>query len=70
MIYLFNEGSPGSIESNAGSTDILISWMYILTTGGSPQYSDVAAVALMISGIVTVVSVVSFKKTNVFDMEN
>lgn len=70
MIYLFNEGGPGSIGNNAGSTDILISWIYKLTTGGSPQYSVAAAVTLMISGIVIVVSMVSFKKTNAFEMED
>lgn len=70
MIYLFNEGGPGSIGNNAGSTDILISWIYKLTTGGSPQYSVAAAVTLLISGIVIVVSMISFKKTNAFEMED
>lgn len=70
MIYLFNQGGPGSIGNNAGSTDILISWIYKLTTGGSPQYSVAAAVTLMISGIVIVVSMISFKKTTAFEMED
>lgn len=35
MIYLFNEGGPGSVGGGAGSTDILISWIYKLTTGTS-----------------------------------
>ena len=28
MIYLFNNGGPGSVGGGAGSTDILISWIY------------------------------------------
>ncbi len=32
MIYLFNNGGPGSVGGGAGSTDILISWIYKLTT--------------------------------------
>ncbi len=39
IIYLFNNGGPSSVGGGAGSTDILISWIYKLTTGTSPQYS-------------------------------
>ena len=39
-MYLFNAGGPGSVGGGAGSTDILISWIYRLTTGTSPQYSN------------------------------
>ena len=28
IMYLFNDGGPGSVGGNAGSTDILISWIY------------------------------------------
>lgn len=69
MIYLFNMGGPGSVGGGAGSTDILISWIYKLTTGTSPQYSVAAAVTLMISAIVITVSLFVFKRTKAFDME-
>ncbi len=69
MIYLFNEGGPGSVGAGAGSTDILISWIYKLTTGSSPQYSVAAAVTLLISIIVISVSMIVFKRTKAFDME-
>lgn len=69
MIYLFNMGGPGSVGGGAGSTDILISWIYKLTTGTSPQYSVAAAVTLMISAIVISVSLIVFKRTKAFDME-
>ncbi|MBT1022824.1 ABC transporter permease subunit, partial [Enterococcus faecium] len=49
MIYLFNNGGPGSVGGGAGSTDILISWIYKLTTGTSPQYSMASAITLIIS---------------------
>ncbi|MGX7196952.1 ABC transporter permease subunit [Enterococcus olivae] len=70
MIYLFNEGGPGSLGNNAGNSDILISWIYKLTTGGSPQYSVAAAVTLMISAIVIGISMFVFKRTNAFNMED
>ena len=69
MIYLFNNGGPGSVGGGAGSTDILISWIYKLTTGNAPQYSIAAAVTLIISFIVISISLIVFKKTNAFDME-
>lgn len=70
MIYLFNNGGPGSVGGGAGSTDILISWIYKLTTGNSPQYSVAAAVTLIISFIVISVSLIVFKKTNAFKLED
>ncbi|EUJ32031.1 maltose/maltodextrin ABC transporter permease [Listeria floridensis FSL S10-1187] len=69
IIYLFNEGGPGSVGGGAGSTDILISWIYKLTTGTSPQYALAAAVTLVISMIVIAVSMIAFKKTNAFGNE-
>lgn len=69
VIYLFNEGGPGNIGWSAGSTDILISWIYSLTTGQSPQYALGAAVTLIISFIVIGISLFTFKKTNAFGNE-
>lgn len=70
MIYLFNNGGPGSVGGGAGSTDILISWIYKLTTGTSPQYSMASAVTLIISIIVISISLLVFKKTNAFNLED
>ncbi|MBO3636219.1 maltodextrin ABC transporter permease MdxF [Bacillus subtilis] len=69
IIYLFNEGGPGSAGAGDGSTDILISWIYKLTTGTSPQYSVAAAVTLLISFIVIGISLIAFKKSNAFGNE-
>ncbi|WP_338443276.1 maltodextrin ABC transporter permease MdxF [Bacillus spizizenii] len=69
IIYLFNEGGPGSAGAGAGSTDILISWIYKLTTGTSPQYSVAAAVTLLTSFIVIGISLIAFKKSNAFGNE-
>ena len=68
MIYLFNQGGPGDVGANAGGTDILISWIYKLTTGTSPQYSLAAAVTLIISVLVIGISLIVFKKTHAFEM--
>lgn len=68
IIYLFNNGGPGSVGGGAGATDILISWIYKLTTQTSPQFSMASAVTLVISLIVISVSLISFKRFNAFDM--
>ena len=70
MIYLFNEGGPGSVGNNAGSTDILISWVYKLTTGQSPQYNVSSAITLIISAVVIVISLIIFSRSNAFQMED
>ncbi len=69
MIYLFNNGGPGSVGGGAGATDILISWIYKLTTGTSPQFSFAAALTLIISVVVISVSLIVFKRTKAFEME-
>lgn len=68
MIYLFNEGGPGSVGNGAGTTDILISWIYKLTTGGAPQYNIASALTIFISILVIGISLVIFKRTKAFDM--
>ncbi|GGE23334.1 sugar ABC transporter permease [Streptococcus himalayensis] len=70
IMYLFNGGGPGSVGGGAGSTDILISWIYRLTTGTAPQYSMAAAVTLIISLIVISISMIAFKKLHAFEMED
>lgn len=70
MMYLFNEGGPGSVGNNAGTTDILISWVYKLTTGQSPQYNVSAAITLIISVIVIVISLIIFNRSGSFEMED
>ncbi|MBG9982396.1 sugar ABC transporter permease [Aerococcaceae bacterium DSM 111020] len=69
MIYLFNDGGPGSVGGGAGATDILISWIFKLTNGQSPQYSLAAALTLIISLIVIGISMIVFKRTGSFNME-
>lgn len=68
-IYLFHGGGPGSIGNGAGSTDILISWVYKITTGGSPQYSVAAAILLLISTVVVGVSILIFRRAQSLQME-
>jgi arabinogalactan oligomer/maltooligosaccharide transport system permease protein len=69
IIYLFNMGGPGDVGGGAGTTDILISWIYKLTTGTAPQFALASAVTIVISIIVIAISLIAFKKTNAFGKE-
>ena len=70
IMYLFNGGGPGSVGGGAGSTDILISWIYRLTTGTAPQYIYGSCRYLDYSIIVISISMIAFKKLHAFDMED
>ncbi len=48
IIYLFNNGGPAVAGSNAGGTDILVSWIYKLTMSSS-QYAIAATITILLS---------------------
>ena len=68
-IYLFNGGGPGTVGNGAGTTDILISWVYKMSSNTTPQYSLVAAILLIITVIVVSMSLLVFWRTKALDME-
>ncbi len=70
MIYLFNGGGPGSIGAGAGSTDILMSWVFKIMTGSTPDYGLAAAVSLIMSVFTVAVSLTVFLKSNAFNNED
>ena len=65
IIYLFNGGGPAVPGSNAGGTDILVSWIYKLTMQ-SNQYSLAAALTILLSIFVIAIALWQFRRTNSF----
>ncbi|WP_078550822.1 sugar ABC transporter permease [Litchfieldia alkalitelluris] len=65
IIYLFNGGGPAVPGSNAGGTDILVSWIYKLTMQSS-QYSLAAALTILLSIFVIAIALWQFRRTNSF----
>lgn len=65
IIYLLTEGRPPVPGSDAGRTDILISYVYKIAFagGGGVDYGFAAAVSLVIFLIVATISAVSFRAT-------
>ncbi|CAM3778329.1 Maltose transport system permease protein MalF [Vibrio aerogenes CECT 7868] len=68
IIYLFNNGEPAVIGSNAGGTDILVSWIYKLTMSSS-QYSIASAITLLLSVFVVGIALWQFRMTKSFKEE-
>ncbi|CCO46101.1 putative arabinogalactan oligomer transport system permease protein ganP [Vibrio nigripulchritudo SOn1] len=68
IIYLFNNGGPAVISSNAGGTDILVSWIYKLTMVSS-QYGIASAITLLLSIFVVGIALWQFRMTKSFKEE-
>ena len=69
IIYLFNNGGPAVMGSNAGGTDILVSWIYKLTMSSS-QYAIASAITLILSIFVVGIALWQFRMTNSFKENN
>lgn len=68
VIFLFNGGGPAVSGSTAGSSDILISWIYSLTLE-SAQYAKAAAITMILSLVVISIAVWQFRRTKSFQEE-
>lgn len=70
LIYLFTIGGPVNVEySYAGSTDILISWIYKLTLDQN-QYNMASVVSIIIFVFIAIFSVYNFRRTKAFKEED
>ena len=69
LIFLLTEGRPPVQGSDAGRTDILISYVYKIAfqSGGGADYGFAAAVSLIIFLIVATISAFSFRFTKAFE---
>ncbi len=70
LIYLMTEGGPvNSDYAYAGSTDILISWIYKLTLDNS-QFAVASVVSILIFIVIATFSIYNFRKTRAFKEED
>ncbi len=69
LIYLLTEGKPPISGSDAGRTDILISYTYKLAFAGGrgADFGFASSVSLVIFVLVAVISAVSFRYTRTFE---
>lgn len=70
VIYLFTQGGPANVNySFAGSTDLLISWIYKMTLEQS-QFAMASVVSILIFIVVATFSVWNFRRTRAFKEED
>jgi len=70
IIYLMTGGGPVNMDYNyAGSTDILISWIYKLTLENG-QYAIASVVSILIFIVIAIFSIINFRNTRAFKEED
>lgn len=70
IIYLFTQGGPANGDFHyAGSTDILITWIYKLTLDHS-QFNVASAVSIIIFIVIAAISIWNFRRTRAFKEED
>ncbi|MCJ7840278.1 ABC transporter permease subunit [Lederbergia sp. NSJ-179] len=70
LIYLMTQGGPVNTNyTYAGSTDILISWIYKLTLDNN-QFAVASAVSILIFIVIATFSIINFRNTRAFKEED
>jgi arabinogalactan oligomer/maltooligosaccharide transport system permease protein len=61
VIFLLNQGNPKSMQltNNAGSTDLLITWLYKMTINDS-NYKIAAVIGIMVFLVTAVISLIVY----------
>lgn len=68
IIWLVTGGNPRSVSESAGTTDILLSWVYRIALDASPQRQGLAAaLSVLIFLIVAVLSAIGFRYTKAYE---
>lgn len=69
VIYLLTEGGPANLEYfQAGKTDLLVTWLYKLTTTGK-EYSYASTIGILVFVISAVFSLIAYRRTSAYKDE-
>lgn len=69
VIFLLNSGGPANLEYfQAGKTDLLVTWLYRLTTTGK-EYSYASTIGILVFVISAVFSLLAYRKTAAYKEE-
>lgn len=72
VIYLLTDGGPigEGYHPTAGSTDLLVTWLFKLSglgnSGMPPQYNLASAIGIIIFVVIATISIISFRRTKSF----
>ena len=66
VIYLLTGGGPNMTSANAqagavGETDLLITWLFKLTTGAQPKYYLASIIGIMVFVVIAVISLIVYR---------
>lgn len=67
IIWLLTNGGPGdnlNYTDKAQSTDLLVTWLYRLTTGDNPQYNLASVIGIVIFVITATLSLIVYKHSS------
>ncbi len=65
VIYLLTTGNPaipgsGAAGGTAGYTDLLVTWLFKITTGADADYSKASVIGIMIFAVVAIISLIVY----------
>ena len=67
VIYLLTQGYPMNANyQSAGSTDLLVTWLYNLVFGQTQRYNAAAVLGILIFIVNAAVSLAAYRRTNAF----
>ncbi|GAB2026543.1 carbohydrate ABC transporter permease [Lactovum odontotermitis] len=68
VIYLLTGGGPNGFGNyyQAGSTDLLVTWLYRVTMMNQKQYNLGSVIGIMIFILSAVISLIAYRRTNAF----
>lgn len=72
VIYLLTGGGPKTsnyYQSTAGYTDLLVTWLYTLTTGANPRYNLASVIGIIIFIISATLSLIVYRNSSSFKNE-
>ncbi len=67
VIWLLTKGGPidlGNYTNNAQATDLLVTWLYRLTTGDNPQYNIASVIGIIVFIICAALSLITYNRSN------
>ena len=70
VIYFLTNGGPLSLDYyQAGKTDLLVTWLYRLTTGTVKDYSYASTIGIMVFIISATISLLTYRHTSSYKRE-
>lgn len=68
VIYLLTRGEPISVGNSAGSTDLLITWLYKLSVD-QQKYNLAAVIGILTFAVLSIVALVTYNNSNSYKNE-